>query len=280
MTRLLTAAILAASTALPVFAQQEADGDAGTVLATVGDSEITLGHLIAMVPRLPEQYQQLPDDVLFQGLLDQAIQQEILAQDARGDMDRAVELGLENETRAFLASEAVNDIAARPLDDAAVQAAYDEQYGSAEAEQEYNASHILVETEEEARAIKAQLDDGADFAELAREKSTGPSGPNGGQLGWFGAGMMVPEFETAVAAMEAGQVGEPVETQFGWHVILLNETRMSEAPALDEVRAEIEAGLRQQAVEAEVARLTEGAAVERPEVEVDPALVRNADLLD
>ena len=277
MTRFLTAAILAASTALPAHAQE---ADADTVLATVGGTEITLGHLVAMRGRLPEQYQQLPDDVLYQGMLDQAIQQEILAQGVRDDMDRGAELGLENETRAFLAGEAVNEIAGREVDEAAVQAAYDAAYADAEAETEYNASHILVETEEEARAIKAELDGGADFAELAREKSTGPSGPNGGQLGWFGAGMMVPEFQTAVETLEPGEVSEPVQTQFGWHVIVLNETRVQEAPGLEKVRAELEAQVRQQAVEAEVARLTEEATVERAEVEVDPALVRDDALLD
>ena len=277
MTRFLTAAILAASTALPAHAQE---ADADTVLATVGGTEITLGHLVAMRGRLPEQYQQLPDDVLYQGMLDQAIQQEILAQGVRDDMDRGAELGLENETRAFLAGEAVNEIAGREVDEAAVQAAYDAAYADAEAETEYNASHILVETEEEARAIKAELDGGADFAELAREKSTGPSGPNGGQLGWFGAGMMVPEFQTAVETLEPGEVSEPVQTQFGWHVIVLNETRVQEAPGLEQVRAELEAQVRQQAVEAEVARLTEEATVERAEVEVDPALVRDDALLD
>lgn len=272
---------LAAGTALAItVAMPAAAQDADTVVATVNGTDITLGHMLVLRERLPEQYQQLPDDVLYQGMLDQAIQQEILAQGVRDDMDRGAELGLENETRAFLAGEAVNEIAGREVDEAAVQAAYDAAYADAEAETEYNASHILVETEEEARAIKAELDGGADFAELAREKSTGPSGPNGGQLGWFGAGMMVPEFQTAVETLEPGEVSEPVQTQFGWHVIVLNETRVQEAPGLEQVRAELEAQVRQQAVEAEVARLTEEATVERAEVEVDPALVRDDALLD
>ena len=76
--------------------------------------------------------------------------------------------------------------------------------------------------DDEAKAIVEELKGGADFAATAREKSTGPSGPGGGSLGWFGAGAMVPEFETAVAAMEAGDISDPVQTQFGWHVIKLN----------------------------------------------------------
>jgi len=145
---------------------------------------------------------------------------------------------------------------------------------------EFNASHILVETEEEAQALIEALDGGADFAELAQEKSTGPSGPNGGQLGWFGPGMMVPEFENAVAGMEPGEVSAPVQTQFGWHVIKLNETRDQDIPELDEVRAELEAMVRNAAVEAEVDRLTGEADISRTEVEVDPALIRQTDLLE
>ncbi|UWQ21954.1 peptidylprolyl isomerase [Jannaschia sp. W003] len=269
---LLAAALLAP---LPAAAQ-----DASTVLARVNGTEITLGHLVAMRARLPEQYRQLPDEVLYQGMLDQIVQQQVLADAARADIGRADELGLENETRAFLAGRMLERAATQPLDEAAVQAAYEERYASAEAAPEWNASHILVETETEARALKAQLDDGADFAELARSESTGPSGPNGGELGWFGTGQMVPVFEAAVAELEPGEVSDPVESQFGWHVVKLNETRLKEAPALEEVRPQIEQSLREAAVDAEIARLTDGAEVERPEVEVDPALIRDDALLD
>ncbi len=254
-----------------------ADADASTVLATVNGTDITLGHLVALRARLPQQYQELPDDVLFGGMLDQIIQQQVLTDSSAptpGD-----EIGASNEVRAYLAGKVIDRLAARPVDDAAVQAFYDEQFGGFEGEVEYNASHILVETEEEAQAIKTEIEGGAEFDAVAQERSTGPSGPNGGQLGWFGAGMMVPEFEEAVAGMEAGQVSDPVQTQFGWHVIKLNETRQKEAPALEEVRAEIETELRGVAVDAEVARLTEAAEIERVEIEIDPALIRNTDLL-
>ena len=254
-----------------------AEADASTVLATVNGTDITLGHLVALRSRLPEQYQQLPDEVLFGGMLDQIIQQQVLTDS--GEPTPGDEIGLENETRAFLAARMVDRMLEAPVDEAAVQAAYDEQFGDAGGETEFNASHILVETEEEAQAIKEEVEGGADFAEVAQEKSTGPSGPNGGQLGWFGKGMMVPEFEEAVAGMEAGEVSDPVQTQFGWHVIKLNETRQTEAPALDDVRAELEAQVRDAAVNAEVERLMEEAEIERVEINVDPALIRNGDLL-
>ncbi|SFJ66084.1 peptidylprolyl isomerase [Jannaschia pohangensis] len=272
MTRLLTSAALALTLALPAQAQ-----DASTVLATVNGTDITLGHVIALRDRLPPQYQQLPDGELFDGILEQMIQQQVMVDTY--EQGPADVIGLENEVRTFIASRALDKIAEADLDEAAVQAAYDATFGAADPEMEYNASHILVETEEEARALIAELDGGADFAELAREKSTGPSGPNGGQLGWFGKGMMVPAFEEAVVSMEVGTVSEPIKTQFGWHVIRLNEARNSEVPSLDEVRADLEAEVRQAAIEAELARLAAGAEITRSEVEIDPALIRNTDLL-
>ena len=155
------------------------------------------------------------------------------------------------------------------------------QYIDAEPEPEFNASHILVETKEEADAIKTELDGGADFAELAKEKSTGPSGPGGGSLGWFGPGMMVPAFEEAVAGMEAGSVSEPVETQFGWHVIKLNETRTAEAPALEGVREELETQIRQTKVQEAIESLTEAAEVDRSAAEgIDPSVLNNIEWLN
>jgi peptidyl-prolyl cis-trans isomerase C len=273
---LIGAAALSLST--PVFADSDTTVDADTVLATVNGTDVTLGHVIALRERLPAQFQQLDDATLYQGMLDQVIQQQVLADAATPS--KATEIGKENEVRAYLASREIDRLSSEPVSDEALQAAYDAEYGNMEAQPEFNASHILVETEEEAQALIEALDGGADFAELAQEKSTGPSGPNGGQLGWFGPGMMVPEFENAVAGMEPGEVSAPVQTQFGWHVIKLNETRDQDVPELDEVKAELEAMVRNAAVEAEVDRLTGEADISRSEVEIDPALIRQTDLLE
>ncbi|WP_259917443.1 peptidylprolyl isomerase [Jannaschia sp. M317] len=274
MKRLLTGAAMALVLAAPAGAQ-----DASTVLAIVNGTDITLGNLIAMRERLPAQYQQLPDQTLYDGMLEQLIQQQVLADAARADLTRADEIGLENETRAFLAGRIIDRAAGQEISDDALQAAYEAEFGGADPETEYNASHILVETEEEAQALVTQLTEGADFAELARDKSTGPSGPNGGQLGWFGEGMMVPEFETAVKDLNSGDVSDPVQTQFGWHVIKLNETRQKDAPPLDQVRDGLVQALQTAAVDAEVDRLTTEATIERSEIKPDAALIRNTDLL-
>ncbi|NHQ73114.1 peptidylprolyl isomerase [Roseovarius gahaiensis] len=272
---------LASVLALPVPAAAQDTPDPDAVLATVNGTDITLGHMIALRAGLPEQYAQLPAELLFDGILDQLIQQTLLMQDHNGDLSRRNALVLENERRGIIAGEVIDEVMTADLSDEAVQAVYDEDYAGAEAETEYQAAHILVETEDDANSIVQDLTDGADFAELAAEKSTGPSGPNGGDLGWFGAGVMVEPFFQAVAALEPGQVSDPVETQFGWHVIKLNETRVKDAPKLDEVRADIEEQLRQAAFDAHLEKLTEGAKINRADTsEIDPETVNNLDLLE
>lgn len=272
-----------AALALPAAAQNSDNpsADPATVVATVNGTEITLGHMIVAWASLPQQYQDLPDDVLFKGILDQLIQQTALTQNFKGDLPARVALQLENERRSLTAGEAVNGIMEGELTDADVQAAYDAQYSDVAQEQEFNASHILVETQEEAEEIRQQIADGGDFAELAREKSTGPSGPNGGQLGWFGKGRMVPEFEAAAMELEPGAVSDPVQTQFGWHVIKLNETRLQAAPPLETVREEIEMQIRQTRAQEMIVEITEAADVNSDAAaKIDPAAVKQLELVE
>lgn len=279
--RLSRAAAIALSLtmAAPVLAQEEPSPD--TVVATVDGTEITLGHMILVRRALPQQYNQLPDEVLFPGILDQLVQQTALQHSFEGDTPPRVAMALENEERSLMAAEVVGKILETAVTDAAIQAAYNEQYAQAEAETEYQAAHILVETEEEAQAIVEELEGGAEFAAVAREKSTGPSGPNGGSLGWFGQGMMVPPFEAAVMEMEVGDISAPVQTQFGWHVIQLNETRIKEAPTLEEVRGELRAKVEQDVVKAHIDGLVENANVDRSGSEaIDPKLLSNMDLTE
>ncbi|MDG1168566.1 MAG: peptidylprolyl isomerase [Sulfitobacter sp.] len=265
--------------ALPVVAQDTPNRD--TVVATVNGTDITLGHMIVARASLPEQYQQLPDEVLFAGILDQLVQQTALADSFEGDLPARAVLSLDNETRSLTAAEVLEKVMSAPLDETTVLNAYEEQYAGQDAGDEYNASHILVETQEEANAIKEELANGADFAEMARERSTGPSGPGGGSLGWFGKGMMVPSFEEAVVALAPGAVSDPVETQFGWHVIKLNETRKTQAPALEEVREELELQLRQILAQTTIEDITAAASVDRSGSEgIDPSLLKNLDWLE
>ncbi len=260
-----------------------ADWTAETVLATVNGRNITLGNLISALSSLPPQYQGLPDEALMTGLLDQLVDQTLLADTVSTDPAEdplAMRIAVENERRGTLASLAVQERVGKPLDPAEVQAAYDARVAALQPAKEWNAAHILVATEEEAKDIKAQLDGGADFAAIAKERSTDPgSGSNGGSLGWFGAGQMVPEFETAVVALQSGQISDPVQSQFGWHIVRLDEIRDSVLPSLDELRPEIENELRQKKLEAELAALRAAATIEKPETGVAPAAIRQLDLL-
>ena len=260
----------------PLHAENHASAD--MVVATVNGTEITLGHMIVLKQRLPAQYQSLPNDTLFEGILDQLVQQTVLGQE-QPELSQGSQVALENEERSLRAAEVIRQIARDVTTEEAIQAAYDAAFGGTDPEPEFNASHILVETEEEATTIIEELDAGADFA--AQERSTGPSGPNGGQLGWFGMGAMVAPFEEAVVAMEPETHSEtPVQTQFGWHVIRLNETRDKEAPSIDQVRGELVEQLQREAIEARVAELSEAAEVTRVTTEeVDPALLNDLSLL-
>ena len=199
MRNLLAAGAIACFAATPVLAQ-DAEVTAETVVAVVNGTEITMGHVILLRTQLPEQYLSAPDDVLFEGILEQLIDQTLLG-DTVGDDTLELKLTLENEARALRAAIAIDGVISQPFSDEAIAAAYDEAYGNLPTDPEFNASHILVETVEEAEALIVALNDGADFAELAKEKSTGPSGPNGGELGWFGLGMMVEPFEAAVLGL-------------------------------------------------------------------------------
>lgn len=269
------ALILALGT--PLAAQ---DTTAATVIATVGETEITLGEMIIARAQLPPQYQSLSDQVLFEGVLEQLIQQQLLADAVENAPDR-VEYAVRNERRALLAGEAIDTLSVAAMTDEALQAAYDATYETGTSETEYNASHLLVETREEAAAAKARIDAGEDFADVAKEVSTGPSGPNGGNLGWFSAGQMVTPFEDAVTSMSIGDLSDPVETQFGFHVITLLEKRVKEAPELEDVRSELMAGVQEAAIQARLAELTEAADIIMPEDgAIDPALLGDLSLLE
>ena len=274
------ATILGTAACLCLISASLSAQQASDVVATVGDTEITLGEMIITRAQLPPQYAQFPEEVLFEGTLDQLIQQQLLA-DAAGDEPARVTYALVNERRSLLAGEVVNDLTQEAVTDEALQEAYAAATDGVELQTEWNASHLLVATEEEAATAKARVEAGEEFADVARDVSTGPTGPSGGLLGWFSAGMMVPEFEQAVAAMEPGGLSDPVQTQFGWHIVRLNETRTQELPGLDEMRSELAATLREQAITAKLAELEAETEVVRPEDGAfDPSILTNLDLLE
>lgn len=238
----------------PVLAQSEGDDP---VVATVDGTEIYRAEIEAAARQLPEQYQQMPIDAIFPQLLDQVINMQLLTsaaleEDLESDPDvqAAMELARTEVLRnAYLTSQ---------VEAATTEPKLRERYEAMKAEpgfarEEVHARHILVETEDEAKAAVQKLDEGADFATLAQELSTGPSGPNGGDLGYFTRDQMVPEFAEVAFALEPGGVSEPVQTQFGWHVITVLDKRETE-PTFEESEPEI----RQEIARDTVAGLVEG----------------------
>ncbi len=136
--------------------------------------------------------------------------------------------------RAYL-----EEVVAESITDAEVQAEYDTIFKDFAGQEELRARHILVETEDEAKALVEELNGGADFVETAKAKSTGPSGAQGGDLGYFKEGDMVPEFYEAANALEVGAISRPVQSQFGWHVIKLEDRKASAPPALAQVEPQV-----------------------------------------
>ena len=253
---------------------------ADTVVASVNGTNITLGHIIVLRQSLPEQYQTLPDDVLYKGLLEQLIQQVAVEQSFGDKISKQDLLKIENDRRNYLSSVALDEVVTAAVTDEALKAAYDARFKDAVPKTEYNASHVLVGTEDEAKLLKSQLDGGADFAKIASENSSDTgSAVNGGDLGWFSVGMMVKPFEESVLKMKTGEVAGPVKTEFGWHLILLKETRIAAQPTLDEMRDELAGQVEQDAIAAHLKSLTDAAKIERPGDALDPALMRKDDLV-
>lgn len=236
-----------------------------TIVARVDDEPVYLSQLLDMMDDLPEQYRQVPFPQIYPALLGRAVDTALLAKAARAS-DIAEEDMVKRRVQAaedrVLSQAWLNRSITSEITDEAIAERYktfSEQQAGGE---ELRARHILLENEADATKVIDDLKAGADFAKLAEERSTGPSAVEGGDLGWFGKGQMVPEFETAALALEPGAFTDaPVQTQFGWHVILLEDTRTSEAPALAEVRDRLTAEMTRELIEQRLAGLRDGAEV-------------------
>ena len=265
-----------------LFSTFQATGEninAQTPLAQVNGTNITLGHIIAAATRLPQEYENLEADYLLEGLLDQIVKQEVMAQTINLSVP-LTQFSLDNEIRSIKAKYAVEEKMQDFPTSQMIQAAYEEAISRLQNIEEFNASHILLKTKANALETLKLLNSGRDFSKLAKEKSTGPSGANGGQLGWFGLGQMVPKFETAVRVLKIGQVSQPVETQFGWHIILLNDRRLKPPPTIEELRPELIQKLSQNHIDDLVKIKSEEAEINFYDENIDPTSIRNIDLLN
>ena len=233
---LVTAILLMTGVAGQSFAQSK-------VIAKVGDAEITEQELTFATADLGEQFAKIPEDKRRGAILSALIDIKLLAEKAR-------EAGTDQEQlfqsqMAFVKSRALHNLyfqknIVEQISDEEVKARFDKEIAAMTPAKQIRARHILLKGEDEARAVIAELDGGADFVELAKEKSTGPSGPNGGDLDYFGKGQMVPEFEAAAFALENGQyTKEPVKTQFGFHVIKKEDERDEPLPTFESAKDQV-----------------------------------------
>ncbi len=238
--------------------------DEGEVLAVVNGRPITRAMLEAygMERRsptggpLPEK--RLLDELIAQELLVQQAERSGLAQ--RPDVRRRLELQRRNVLAMTMLRE---EIGRQPVTDKELRKLYDELVAK-QPRKEYKARHILVKDEKTARELIARLDKGADFAELARKHSIGPSGKQGGELGWFSPSQMVKPFADAVAALEKGAYTKtPVQTRFGWHVVQLEDVRELPAPEFEQVRDRLREVLQRRRVQQYLERLVQEAKIER-----------------
>lgn len=265
----MAAALLVAALAAPPALAFDPD----QVVARVNETEITLGHIAIAATQLPPELRAQPAEVLFRGILEQLIRQAAVAALGDGTLTRRDRLALENYRRSLLAAGVLERALEPALSETSVRRAYDARYASTAPESEFNAAHILVETEAKAREIAAEIAKGADFAEMARRHSTDGAAASGGALGWFGFGVMVPEFEAAVQALEPGQVSEPVQTRFGWHLVKLNDRRMASVPPYDVARGEIALRIEETVVTEQIAEALRLARIERQIDGIDPSFV-------
>jgi len=222
-----------------------------TVMATVDGKPITHADVRAFHASLPPQYRQIALENILPQLIERLIDQRLGAAAARtsglaGEPEVMQRLAMLQE--GFLNQVYIEKHLSEMVSEERVREAYRKAIALEPKREEIHARHILVKTEAEAVALIVEIQGGADFAELARKKSTGPSARSGGDLGFFGEGQMVPAFSAAAFALQPGEVTKkPVKTQFGWHVIKVEERRVAGQQDFEQARAKLQQQMTEQA---------------------------------
>jgi peptidyl-prolyl cis-trans isomerase C len=266
-TRVRFASAIAASVAIVALAGLPLRAEeANPVLAKVNGSEIRQSDLTLAEEELGPSLAQMDPATKKENVLAFLIDMKIVAKAAEAkkieDRDDFKSRLAFTRNRLLMDSLLAAEGKAATTEDA-MKKVYQEAAKQIEGEQEVHARHILVETEDEAKAIEAELKKGADFAELAKKKSKDPGASDGGDLGFFTKDQMVPEFSAAAFSLEPGKISDPVKTQFGWHIIKVEEKRNRKAPDFDQVKSQIETYVTRKAQAEYVAKLRETAKVER-----------------
>ncbi|MBT3533096.1 MAG: peptidylprolyl isomerase [Rhodospirillaceae bacterium] len=244
------------------------------VVAVVNGSKVLFRDVRLAYENLPQQYRGMPIDQIYQPLVQQLTERRLvlLAAEAANLADEPeVASQIQQARNRILEQALVSREVTAAATDKALRARYEEEKGKQKGADEVRASHILVETKEEADAIVAELNKGGDFAAIAKTKSKGPSGAKGGDLGYFTKDKMVPEFANAAFALKAGELSAPVKTGFGWHVIKVTDRRQGEGPSYAKRAPELRQAIAQTVVAALLKQLSKGADIKLFKLDGSPA---------
>ena len=260
LTTPLLIALLLSPTAVLAEDQPATQEEQNPVLVTVNGVGITadeLRHFMSKQPSVSTPQEAIREMINVELLNQAAISDNIME-------DKGLQLEIKRSNAALIASTYLqNYLDNLDISDEELQARYQADYVENSDTKEFNANHILVATEQEARNIILRLDQGEDFEELARKLSTGPSGKQGGSLGWFKKADMVAPFSAATAKLEKGKYSsEPVQTRFGWHVILLNDVRASSPPSIQSVSQELATAIAGDRIKEKLQNLQETAEID------------------
>ncbi|HEY0523976.1 MAG TPA: peptidylprolyl isomerase [Stellaceae bacterium] len=256
--------ILAAGAAAVSFAAASAADD--PVVARINGQELHRSDVEAAQRGLPQQIQQMPLESIYPMLLDQMVNGKLLSEAGRQeklDQDPEVKKQLARVEDRVLQQAYIGKEVEKAATDDKLKAKYEQYVKDNPPKEEVNARHILVEKEADAKAVIADLNKGADFADLAKKKSTDPAAQNGGDLGWFSREEMVPEFSDAAFKLKKGEyTKEPVKTQFGYHVIKVEDRRMGQPPSFDEAKEELTSSIAREVINDKIKSLRDQAKVE------------------
>ena len=265
-----------AAPAVPPAAAPHAD----PVVAIVAGRQLHLSDVSEAAQSLPDEVRSMPPQVLYPMLLDQMVDREALVIEAQKEgmeKDPQVQRAVGRATDTVLQNAILSRDIGPLVTDTALRAKYDADYANKPGEEEVHAQHILVDSEDQAKSIIAQLNKGADFAALAKANSKDPAAQNGGDLGYFKQADMVPEFATAAFALKPGQVTQaPVHTQFGWHVIKLVDTRTAPPPPFDQAKDEIRQQIIQAGVRQALDKARVGLTIQKFNMDGSPVTAENA----
>lgn len=252
---------------------------AETPFIEVNGKIVKFGSAIIAFSKIRQSNRNFDQKTVFSQIVQQLVNEELLSQKIDKENQLTL-LALEHEKRSAKAAQMVSKVLKNFPNDELLNSAYKnltEQYKNA---LEYNASHILVKEEEQAKTVLADIKGGSAFEEMAKEHSIGPTGKNGGKLDWFDLNSMVPEFSTALMVLSDGDISQPVKTKFGWHIIKLNETREKKVPELKDVKTQLVQNLRQKKINDYLNSLTENSKINFLGKDINPNEIANVKLLE